>query len=119
MKKKEPYIIAVDFDGTLATSAFPKIGRPIPEVIKFCKQQKELGNYLILYTNRHDEHLAEAIAWCTNIGLTFDAVNENLPHMIEYFGSDTRKIFANYYIDDRAVTVETIKAGEFKEFKYR
>lgn len=31
----------------------------------------------------------------------FDAVNENLPEIIENFGSDTRKIFANEYIDDR------------------
>ena len=31
----------------------------------------------------------------------FDAVNENLPEIIESFGSDTRKIFANEYIDDR------------------
>ena len=33
--------------------------------------------------------------------MIFDAVNENLPEIIESFGSDTRKIFANEYIDDR------------------
>lgn len=29
----------------------------------------------------------------------FDAVNENLPEIIESFGSDTRKIFANGQIE--------------------
>lgn len=31
----------------------------------------------------------------------FDAVNENLPGIVASFGTDTRKIFANEYIDDR------------------
>ena len=36
-------------------------------------------------------------------GLKFDAVNENLPEMIEWHGNDCRKIFADVYIDDKAV----------------
>lgn len=36
-------------------------------------------------------------------GIIFDAVNENLPEIIEAFGGDCRKIFANEYIDDRAI----------------
>ena len=30
MKDKTPKIIAVDFDGTLCTNAYPEIGEPIP-----------------------------------------------------------------------------------------
>lgn len=45
--------------------------------------------------------LDRAVNWCSEHGLEFDTVNENLPHIIERFGSDTRKIFANMYIDDR------------------
>ena len=33
--------------------------------------------------------------------MIFDCVNENLPEVIKEFGSDTRKIFAHEYIDDR------------------
>jgi hypothetical protein len=118
-KKKHPTIFAVDFDGTLATNAFPGIGNPINEVIDFCKLQQGCGNKLILWTNRHDERLIDAIDWCKDKGLYFDAINENLPSIIEYFGNcDTRKIFANYYIDDRAVDVKEIKNGEFKERDY-
>lgn len=47
------------------------------------------------------EMLDKAVNWCSEHRLEFDAVNENLPHIVERFGSDTRKIFANVYIDDR------------------
>ena len=39
------------------------------------------------------------------LGVEFDAVNENLPEVIERMGGDTRKVFANEYWDDRAVRV--------------
>lgn len=111
-------IFAVDFDGTLATSNFPDIGKPIQETIDFCKNRKALGDYLILWTNRHDERLLEAVQWCLDQGLIFDTVNENLPHIIEYFGGDCRKIFANYYIDDRNLSLEDIKYDNFQERGY-
>ena len=33
--------------------------------------------------------------------LEFDAVNENLTEMIEWFGNDTRKVCVDCYIDDK------------------
>ena len=36
------------------------------------------------------------------IELHFDAVNENLPEAIKRFGGDSRKIFADEYIEDKA-----------------
>lgn len=41
-------------------------------------------------------------------GLKFDAVNENLPEVIELMGGDSRKIFANEYIDDKNVLVDSL-----------
>ncbi len=38
---------------------------------------------------------------CKEHGLIFDAVNDNLPEIVEAFGGNCRKIFANEYIDDR------------------
>ena len=35
------------------------------------------------------------------MGLEFDAVNENLQMMIDKYGSDSRKVYADCYIDDR------------------
>lgn len=48
--------------------------------------------------------LEEAVKFCESFKLRFDAVNENLPEIIEKFGGDTRKIFAHVYIDDCART---------------
>ena len=96
-------IIAVDFDGTLCESCFPEIGRPNLELIRRLKANRLNGDKLILWTCRTRDNLAAAIAWCRSFGLSFDAVNENLPEILALYGGDSRKIFADVYIDDRSV----------------
>lgn len=94
-------IIAVDFDGTLCENKYPEIGEPRRNVIDYVKTRREHGDKIILWTCRVGEMLENAVKWCAERGLKFDAVNANLPEVIESFGGDTRKIFANEYIDDR------------------
>ena len=102
---KKPKIYAVDFDGTLCQYAWPGIGEPNVGLIQKLIIRRILGDKVILWTCRVDDKLAEAIEWCKNKGLEFDAVNENLPEIIEAFGCDSRKIFADVYLDDRAMLV--------------
>ena len=104
-------IIAVDFDGTLVTNAWPEIGTPIISVIEYVKRRQKNGARLILWTNRTGEPLSKALAWCEENGIVLSAVNENLPDIIEAFGGDCRKIFANEYLDDRAVLPDTVGKG--------
>lgn len=93
------------FDGTITKcSRFPEIGEPRVEFIEWLKAQKAEGAKLILWTCRVGKLLDEAVEFCRKQGLEFDAINENLPEIVEKFGGDTRKIFANKYIDDCAVT---------------
>lgn len=96
-------IYAVDFDGTLCESVFPGIGAPNMSLINHLIKRRKQGNKLILWTCRCEERLKEAIEWCKSYGLEFDYVNENVPEMIEWHGNDCRKIFADVYIDDKAV----------------
>lgn len=96
-------IYAVDFDGTLCESVFPEIGEPNISLINHLIKRKKQGNKLILWTCRVGERLQEAVEWCKLHGLEFDAVNKNLPEMIEHWGNETRKVFADVYIDDKAV----------------
>ena len=96
-------IIAVDFDGTLCENAWPGIGEPKQATINYIREQEKQGAKLILWTNRTGDKLEEALAWCENHGILFHAVNENLPEVVEMFGGDCRKVFANEYIDDRAI----------------
>lgn len=98
----EKRIIAVDFDGTLCADEYPGIGAPNLPLIAYLKRLKAEGCQLILWTCRCGELLEEAVAWCTGCQLYFDAVNENVEETLEKYGTDSRKIFADVYIDDRS-----------------
>lgn len=102
-EKVRSKIIAVDFDGCLVTNKFPEIGDPINKTISRLKQEQANGAKVILWTNRRDKPLEDAVNFCKEQDIHLDAVNENLPEIIEAFGGDTRKVFANEYWDDRAV----------------
>ncbi|MBP3203861.1 MAG: hypothetical protein IJ794_19905 [Lachnospiraceae bacterium] len=95
--------IAVDFDGTLCYSNWPELGEPNHSLIEYLKNWKSQGNKLILWTCRAGEALEKALLWCQEQDLTFDAVNDNLPEVIEQYGNNSRKITCDYYIDDRAL----------------
>lgn len=113
--------IAVDVDGTLFENAFPNLGAPKLDVIAKVKQLKAEGWKLIMWTCREGETLAEAVRVTTVVhGIEWDAINDDLPETKEAYkrGSllrsemlinETRcgaKIFANIYLDDRAVNVD-------------
>ena len=104
-KKIEHYIIAVDFDGTLCENNWPEIGEANHDIFTYLLKMKEERKNVkfILWTCRTGELLENAVWWCKDRGLYFDAVNENLESTIAIMGSDSRKIFANEYIDDRNV----------------
>lgn len=102
-EKRKYTIYAVDFDGTLCENVYPGIGAPNLALIEHLKKRRRQGNKIILWTCREGERLLKAVDWCWEHGLAFDAVNENLPEMIEWHGNDCRKIFADVYIDDKSV----------------
>lgn len=101
-----PLIVAVDFDGTLCKDNYPYIGKPNQEMIDLVKAYQQGGWKTILWTCRNGEALVEAYIWCEQQGLTFDAVNTNIPEVQELFGGDTRKVFADRYIDDKNYFLE-------------
>lgn len=105
-KRVEPPIplsIAVDFDGTLCANRWPEIGPAKQPVIDWLILQKQKDVKLILWTMRTGDKLAEAVAWCREQGLEFDAVNDNLPEVQARYGDNPRKVFATYYLDDRNI----------------
>lgn len=99
-------VYAIDFDGTLAETRFPEIIGPNKKMVAFVKTLKAAGHKIILWTSRSHADLENAVEWCQMQGLTFDAVNEPLPEQIAKWNNDTRKVYADYYIDDKAMTVE-------------
>ena len=47
--------------------------------------------------------------WCRVHGIEFDAVNDNLPHIQESWRINTRKIYCDLFIDDKAIHVDDFK----------
>jgi Predicted sugar phosphatases of the HAD superfamily len=117
IKNEEKYreIYAVDFDGTLHLGKWPEIGAPNIELIEFLKKTQAAGDKVILWTCRAGERLGAAVAWCSEQGLEFDAINQNLQENIDYWGNDSRKVYAHYYIDDRNLNIEQIVKGDGRE----
>lgn len=97
-------IVAVDFDGTLCRNAFPSIGEPYWAIIAALRAvQQHTDHTTVLWTCRVNDKLKEAVEWCEEHGLHFDGVNVNAIHNVSEYGTDPRKIFADIYIDDKAV----------------
>ena len=92
-------IVAVDFDGTLSLdSQYPNIGRFNTHLYEALMKLKGIGWSIVLWTCREGKELKEAVEWCANNGLEFDAINENPPEV----PFKSRKVVADMYIDDRA-----------------
>lgn len=112
-------VYAVDFDGTLCFSKWPELGPPNKPLIEIMKEKQARGDKIILWTCRTHEMLDQAVKWCEEQGLVFDAVNTNIPEIIELYGEDGRKVSADYYIDeknmDHHVTLQRGKWALFDE----
>lgn len=96
-------IVAVDFDGTLHKGTWPDIGRVAPYAKEMLRKIKEDGHYVILYTCREGDDLVRAINWLLQEGIVFDRVNDNHPNNVCTHGNNSRKVYADVYIDDRQV----------------
>lgn len=93
--------IAVDFDGTIVTHEYPKIGREIPFAIDTLKRiQNDFQACLIMWTVREGVELQEAVDFCKERGLEFYAVNNNYPEE-KITDKQPRKLKADLFIDDR------------------
>jgi hypothetical protein len=95
-------IISIDFDGVIVEDKYPNIGKikeGAKEVINELFHNKD--NVLILNTCRANSHLQEAKHFLKEHNIPFHLINENTPSLIAKHGGDTRKIYADVYIDDK------------------
>lgn len=59
--------------------------------------------------------LEEALIACRNVGLEFDAVNDNVKSSKELFGNNSRKVYASEYWDDKSVNASAYGVWRLKE----
>ena len=103
--KNSHKVVAVDFDGTIAHTDYPRIISPIPETISLLRKLKDKGATIILWTCREGENLEEAVKWCKENDVPIDLVNENDKERIKIWGNNCRKIGADLYIDDKTFSL--------------
>lgn len=107
--------IAVDFDGTLCVNKFPKCGESLRKhqrIADWLIDKQSIGWIIILWTCRENipegNYLNHAIQYCKDTyDLRFDYINEN-PERDFGHSEKVRKIWADLYIDDKALNVEDI-----------
>lgn len=104
-------IIAIDFDGTCVTHAYPIVGEEIGAV-PVLKKLIENGHKLILFTMRSDKKGLSPVTQKIEDGGLTDAVNWFKRNDIPLYGiqsnpgqkywTDSPKCYADMYIDDAA-----------------
>ena len=75
------------------------------------RERKAAGDKLILWTCREGPELDAAIEICRYYGLEFDAVNDNIQELKDYWKNNPRKVAADYYIDDKNLVFEPVYYG--------
>ena len=93
--------LAIDFDGTIVEDAYPSIGKPKIFAFETLKKLQSEGYRLILWTYRHGKSLEEAVDFCSNNGVEFYAVTSSFEEEIFDDETQSRKIDADLFIDDR------------------
>jgi len=95
-------ILAIDFDGTIVDDKHPEIGELKDGAKEAINQLYNDGYTIIIWSCRNGIHKARAIEFLVKSGIKFHRFNESCPvNLSEHKGVDTRKVYANLYIDDR------------------
>lgn len=101
-------IISVDFDGCLVYDCFPEIGDLKPFAAEVMKKWLEDGHYIIINSCRAGDREKDMREFLNHYKIFYDSINNNLKERILQYGSDTRKISADLYIDDKNIFCQNI-----------
>lgn len=91
-------IIAIDFDGTIVTHDYPRIGKSIPLAKEIINMLTDNGHLCFLWTMRDNETLDAAKKYCKDNGIMLCNYNMSPDQF-----SDSPKQYATIYIDDAAL----------------
>ena len=94
-------IIGIDFDATIATEEYPGIGSLIPLAKETINWLASTGRTIIIWSCREGVYKNDAIDWLDRNGIMWHYFNSNDPRRTEKYGSDSRKVGCDLYIDDK------------------
>lgn len=118
-------IIAIDYDDTIVYANYPEVGTIKPFAGFVINELYNEGHTIIINTCRSGEHQQMAADYLTQCGVRFHHINENHPDNIAQYDSDSRKIFADVYIDDKQLgglpdhwlTIDAVLREQLKRLK--
>lgn len=87
-------VVAFDFDNTVYD--YHQQGLNCTEIIDLLQKLKAINCFLIVWTANEDVVFVEN--YCKSHQIPFDSINQNPP----FFTSNSRKIYYNELLDDRA-----------------
>lgn len=97
-------ILAIDFDGTIVHDQFPEVGKLVEGAKETINKLHGEGYTIIIWTCRTGIQKAEVVEFLVKNGIKFDRVNESCKkNLLKYGGKDTRKVYADLYIDDKGI----------------
>jgi hypothetical protein len=100
MKTKNFFIINVDFDGSVVTHAYPKVGKDIGSA-RVLKRIIANGHKLILNTMRSEiNYIDDAVNWFKENKIELYDINKNKD---QYVWTNSPKPYSNMIIDDSAL----------------
>lgn len=100
MKK---FVLAIDFDGTIATDSFPEVGVLRKDADTIIRKLYSEGHDIIINTCRTGKYEGLAEYFLKKNDIPYHFINSNLPRVVDFYKQDCRKISADFYIDNRNI----------------
>ena len=97
------FVIAIDFDGTIATLSFPEVGTLREGADIMIRRLHADGHRIIINTCRSGKYEGLAQDFLDEHLIPYDLINSNLPELVNQYKQDCRKISADIYIDDKCL----------------
>lgn len=89
--------IAVDFDGTVVTHEYPKVGEDVENAVSTLHKMVYAGYNIIINTMRSGKELDDAVEWYNRRGIPLYGVNAN---PTQHTWTSSPKVHAQMSIDD-------------------
>nr|WP_322625675.1 hypothetical protein [uncultured Flavobacterium sp.] len=96
-------VIAIDFDGTICENQYPDIGPLRGAAAVIINALYDLGYGILINTCRTGQFEQNARDFLALHGIKYHLINENFQHLIDLYDSDSRKLSADVYIDDKCL----------------
>ena len=93
--------IAIDFDGTIVEHNYPDIGKLLPRADLFMRKLEADGHHIIIWTCREGAEAEKAKEFLKSSNIPFHSFNDNNPEHTKSYNNNSRKVYADIYIDDR------------------